>query len=491
MLYDSSRVSNVSVAWFDARHWESRGAVEGEARGRGAARFIQVDGLSLVLRPYRRGGLVARVSPRHYLWSGEDNARPFREWLLTYRMHRAGLPVAPPIAAHYRHTMGLYTGALITERLAVRGTLADCLAKESLSVLTWIAIGRVIRRFHEFGVCHADLNVRNILVGEDSKDGIYLIDFDRCSLRRPGLWRDSNLVRLRRSLEKLAYGLPRERFDESDWHALLDGYRQGYPRPREAPPAAVHTPGAADEALAPRRFDELVAADPASSVPPRLEEPSGPATTPAPHEVIAVPPRGHWPGVTAEAEAAARPRPPAPAAGPAVRAARPHEVVAIPPKGHWPGVRAEAEAAARPRPPSPAAGPAARAARPHEVVAIPPKGHWPGVRAEAEASARAQPPGPAPAPAAAVAAGAAAGTGAPQSPVANGVSGVAGDVYWMSREPLTAKPSNPPAGSGGTPPGASTVAVALPDSEPAPSGGPAAHTGEPAPDPAGRTGPDP
>jgi hypothetical protein len=55
---------------------------------------------------------------------------------------------------------------------------------------------------------------------------VYLIDFDRCQLRRSGLWRDSNLVRLRRSLEKVAYGMPADRFGESDWHGLLDGYRQ-------------------------------------------------------------------------------------------------------------------------------------------------------------------------------------------------------------------------------------------------------------------------
>jgi hypothetical protein len=44
-------------------------------------------------------------------------------------------------------------------------------------------------------------------------------------LRKPGLWCDANLVRLRRSLEKVTYGLPPERFTEADWHGLLDGYR--------------------------------------------------------------------------------------------------------------------------------------------------------------------------------------------------------------------------------------------------------------------------
>ena len=35
-----------------------------------------------------------------------------------------------------------------------------------LSWLTWIAIGRCLRRFHDLGVCHADLNAHNILIGQ-------------------------------------------------------------------------------------------------------------------------------------------------------------------------------------------------------------------------------------------------------------------------------------------------------------------------------------
>ncbi len=93
----------------------------------------------------------------------------------------------------------------------------------ALSIVTWISIGRCIRRFHDFGVCHADLNAHNVLLSEDS---VYLVDFDRCELRRAGLWRDANLVRLRRSLEKVTYGLPAERFSEADWHGLLNGYWQ-------------------------------------------------------------------------------------------------------------------------------------------------------------------------------------------------------------------------------------------------------------------------
>jgi 3-deoxy-D-manno-octulosonic acid kinase len=223
MLYDASRAINFAPSWFDAAYWNSRGELDGIARGRGATHYIKASGKSLVLRHYRRGGLMAHLSADKYLWRGQDNTRPFAEWQLTYRLHRAGLPVPAPIAARYVHKGLTYSGDLITERLPTVGSLAECLRKGALSIMTWILIGRCIRRFHDLGVCHADLNAHNVLLSEET---VYLIDFDRCQLRKGGLWRDENLVRLRRSLEKITYGLPRERFSEADWHGLLDGYRQ-------------------------------------------------------------------------------------------------------------------------------------------------------------------------------------------------------------------------------------------------------------------------
>jgi len=224
MLYDTSRTNNFAPAWFDPSYWKSRGELDGTAaRGRGATHFFKTAGASLVLRHYRRGGFAARFSRDRYLWGGEENTRPFAEWQLTYRLHRAGLPVPAPVACRYVRSGMTYTGDLITERLPTVGSLAECLQKGALSILTWILIGRCIRRFHDLGVCHADLNAHNVLLSEET---VYLIDFDRCQLRKAGLWHDDNLVRLRRSLEKVTYPMPRDRFGEADWHGLLDGYRQ-------------------------------------------------------------------------------------------------------------------------------------------------------------------------------------------------------------------------------------------------------------------------
>jgi len=223
MLYDTSRAGNLSAEWFDPGYWHKRGELEGGARGRGTSYFVRGEGRSYVLRHYRRGGLAARLLGDRYRFAGEELTRPFAEWQLTYRLHRAGLPVPAPVAARYRQHGASYTGDIITERLPTVGSLTECLRAGALSVVTWISIGRCVRRFHDLGVCHADLNAHNVLLSEEA---VYLIDFDRCVLRRPGLWCDGNLVRLRRSLEKVSWGMPKERFTESDWHGLLDGYRQ-------------------------------------------------------------------------------------------------------------------------------------------------------------------------------------------------------------------------------------------------------------------------
>lgn len=245
MLYDASRAGNLRPEWFEAEYWRKRGAVTGEAPGRGATLFFAENGHEYALRHYRRGGLVARVIADRYLWRGEGATRPFAEWHLTYHLAHAGLPVAPPVAARYvRHGL-LYRGDLITERLPGTKSLAALLGLGSVPILTWVEIGRCLRRFHDLGVCHADLNAHNILL--DARAVVYLIDFDRATLRRPGLWRDANLVRLRRSLDKVTDSLPPGRATEADWHSLLAGYREGSPG---GPPSAA-ADSAAETRVAP------------------------------------------------------------------------------------------------------------------------------------------------------------------------------------------------------------------------------------------------
>jgi tRNA A-37 threonylcarbamoyl transferase component Bud32 len=137
-------------------------------------------------------------------------------------MHAAGLPVPSPLAAPYeRYGLG-YRADLITELLPDTHSLASALAAGDVGLSTWAAVGRCIRVFHDYGLCHADLNAHNILL--DANEKVFLIDFDRGARRAPGLWRDANLARLRRSLDKLEDGRAQRRFDDAQWQCLLAAY---------------------------------------------------------------------------------------------------------------------------------------------------------------------------------------------------------------------------------------------------------------------------
>lgn len=236
MLYDASLASNFEAFWFDREHWIGTGGSRGEAAGRGSTLFFEMGRVQGALRHYRRGGLLARWRGDRYRFYGESATRPMREFLLTCQLHARGLPVPAPIACRYLRVGDDYTGDLITTRIPGGAPLAARIAAGTLSLAAWIAIGRCIRSFHDEGACHADLNAHNILLTTD--DRVYLIDFDRGSLRKPGWWRDNNLVRLRRSLEKISDRLPRGVFSETDWQSLLAGYRNAPERPVPQLPAA-------------------------------------------------------------------------------------------------------------------------------------------------------------------------------------------------------------------------------------------------------------
>jgi 3-deoxy-D-manno-octulosonic acid kinase len=222
MLYDASLAGNATEAQFDAAHWRANSTARPVEAGRGEALFIEFEGRRWVLRHYRRGGFFAGLLGDRYFWTGEEGTRPFREWRLLHELRAEGLPVPAAVAARYERVGLLYRGDLITERIEDSRPLSGWLADAPLSAATWSAVGECIRRFHERGVWHADLNAHNILI--DSPGQVFLIDFDRGRRRDPGDWAQGNLDRLRRSLDKINAALPAGRFNDDDWRSLLEGY---------------------------------------------------------------------------------------------------------------------------------------------------------------------------------------------------------------------------------------------------------------------------
>ena len=177
-----------------------------------------------MLKHYQRGGRVAALLGDRYIGSNCERSRSFREWRLLQRMHALGLPVPQPVAASCTRQGAFHRADLLTRQIKGVVTLADHLLACILADAGWRAVGACIRRFHNAGVYHADLNARNILL-DAQNSGVYLIDFDKGRFRYLGeSWKAANLARLQRSLLKFQALNEVFHFDQNGWNQLLDGY---------------------------------------------------------------------------------------------------------------------------------------------------------------------------------------------------------------------------------------------------------------------------
>lgn len=225
ILYDRAVVNQISDSSFLPQSWQLARPVTGTLRssGRGNTMIVGDGEAEYVLRHYRRGGLTGRFNRDLYLWTGADRTRSFREWRLLRTLVAMGLPVPIPAAARYcRVAQICYTADLLTVRAPGIRPLSERIMDRQAGEEFWRAIGSGIHRFHEAGVCHADLNAYNIQL--DANDGFFLLDFDRGRLRPAGAWRQQNLARLYRSLRKIRRMEPRIAFSEANWQQLMQGY---------------------------------------------------------------------------------------------------------------------------------------------------------------------------------------------------------------------------------------------------------------------------
>ncbi|MEE8556367.1 MAG: lipopolysaccharide kinase InaA family protein [Myxococcota bacterium] len=196
-------------------------------RGRGSAPTVTLDsGLSIVLRRYRHGGLLGGVTRGLLL----GLRRPLAELDVSARAEALGAPVPHVVCVILWPVAGPLWSAMI-------GTREEPYAEELLAV--WARhppgheryallrrVGAAIRRLHDAGVLHPDLQVRNILLCPETPERIVVIDLDRARLRaarslRPAA-RATNLARLIRSAIK--EGLLPGTANRREIAALVGGY---------------------------------------------------------------------------------------------------------------------------------------------------------------------------------------------------------------------------------------------------------------------------
>lgn len=221
ILYDPERVDDPGWELFDRACWQARGALTAHSGGRGSIHFIEDRGRHWALRRYLRGGVIASLVRERFLFLGEERTRSFRELRLLAALLQMGLPVPAPVAAGYRRGACTYVAELITERLVGAASLIETLRAGRMNDSTWKAIGRCLWRFHDAGVQHADLTANNIMLGGNGE--VWVLDFDRGRLRKPGSWRGRVLDRLARSLAKLAA----DRIEWQSGFALLTAAHDG------------------------------------------------------------------------------------------------------------------------------------------------------------------------------------------------------------------------------------------------------------------------
>ena len=223
-IFDDTLVSHPNAEMFSPEFWQLQNKITGQAKGRGTTIFIEHEGQHWVLRHFKRGGLVGKVLSDQYLFVGVERSRPFEEFRLLEYMRSQGLLVPIPVAARI-HRIGLiYRGDLITLSIPNSQDLHHALCNGPLSEDEWYSVGQSLAAMHNCQVYHHDANVRNIMI--DSKKQIWLIDFDRCEQRQGDSWKQSNLDRLLRSLHKEKAKNPIFHWQESDWSACMDGYRE-------------------------------------------------------------------------------------------------------------------------------------------------------------------------------------------------------------------------------------------------------------------------
>lgn len=220
-LMDTEILPDCGPAHFDIGFWH--GNITGQSHGRGTTYFVSHQEHRLVLRHYRRGGLVGKLIHDQYIYHGLETTRPFREFRLLLWMREQGLPVPRPVAAYVQLDGLIYRGDLLQEQIAGAQDLHQILCHQGLPKEQWFAVGQTIAALHHKQVYHHDLNIHNLM--QDNQGKIWLIDFDRCEQRSGQQWKEANLDRLHRSLSKEYQQHSQYQYHPDNFDQLLRGYR--------------------------------------------------------------------------------------------------------------------------------------------------------------------------------------------------------------------------------------------------------------------------
>ena len=147
--------------------------------GRTSVTPVQLDEIgSVVIKHYRRGGLMRYFIKRRYLKFGKTRAQ--REFELLDIVGTLGIKVPQPIAYAYRDRL-LYRAWLVTREIHQPLSLARLSLQDEKK--TGTAMESVIEQISSLiqnNILHVDLHPGNVVV--DAAGKVYLLDFDKGSV---------------------------------------------------------------------------------------------------------------------------------------------------------------------------------------------------------------------------------------------------------------------------------------------------------------------
>ncbi len=177
--------------------------------GRGGLALFDLGGLPVVGKRALHGGLAASLLGGLYLGAG----RALAQIEVARRLEQAGVPAPEITAVGWRPALLLFRALAIVTR-AIPGArnlyeVAQAGPAWPLRHAILKKTAELIRRMHDAGFLHADLNVTNLVLGDDRPgDRLHVVDLDRGRFVRSitESQRCRNLARLRRSYEKWIAG---------------------------------------------------------------------------------------------------------------------------------------------------------------------------------------------------------------------------------------------------------------------------------------------
>lgn len=185
----------------DGRHRAGGAAEMADAveSGREPLGLLDVGGVPCLARRFSHGGLARALTGRRF----KDPARPFHELVLSEWLLERSVPTPRVMAARAVRVRPMgFELTLVTERIPGTMDLGHLLggvrrgeAQPSDLRQAISAAGQLVRRIHDAGCVHADLQPANILLLEGCWDEAWILDLDRSRVQGGGALPEAARIR--------------------------------------------------------------------------------------------------------------------------------------------------------------------------------------------------------------------------------------------------------------------------------------------------------